>query len=189
MFRKALIVVDVQNDFVEGGALAVQGGLKVSEKIGKEILEGKYDVIITTQDWHISPGSHFSDNPDFVSSWVKHCVADTHGAKIVESLEKVLRVISIPVERFYKGQYSDGYSGFDGVNEDNLSLGAYLERENVREVFITGIATDYCVKATVVDAVEHFYTTVIKDLTVGIDNNSINEFYDTICPKLRINVI
>src|SRR2546423_709268 len=99
---KALIVVDVQNDFCEGGALAVTGGAGVAVAISNYVNGAGYDYVVATRDYHVDPGEHFSDQPDFVRSWPRHCVAGTPGASFhpdlnVEPLQAV----------FSKGQYSD----------------------------------------------------------------------------------
>lgn len=161
---RALIIVDVQKDFCEGGSLAVTGGTAVARAIS-DLLSGPhgYDHVVATQDHHIDPGSHFSDHPDFVDSWPRHCVAGTAGADFQPDLD------TGAVEAvFRKGEYAAAYSGFEGV-ADGVGLAAWLTARGVDEVDIAGIATDYCVRATAADAVRAGFTTrVLADLTAGV---------------------
>lgn len=190
----ALIIVDVQNDFVEGGALAVPGGLELSQRLAKKLMDGSfphYDHIIVTQDWHIDPGTHFSDNPDFKTSWIKHCVAGTKGADIVESLKNAIEPLN-NVSYIIKGMYDDGYSGFDGhvVDNENQTLEKLLNDFDVSDVTIVGIATDYCVSATALDArSKGFNTTVWADYTVGIDDDKVLELFDNIFVDRGVKVL
>lgn len=144
---RALIVVDVQNDFCEGGSLAVAGGAAVASAISDLLgTDHGYDHVVATQDHHIDPGSHFSDQPDFVNSWPPHCVAGTPGADFHPGL------VNRDFEAvFTKGEYAAAYSGFEGFS-DGIGLGEWLLRQGVDEVDVAGIATDYCVRATAVDA-------------------------------------
>lgn len=198
---KALIIVDVQNDFVEGGSLAVTGGQSVAERLGVWIRENHedYDLIVTTQDWHIYPKGHFAEQPDFVDTWPVHCVAETNGAKIVTPLAQALGELMINegvvVERIHKGEYEAAYSGFEGKTDRNiaqfgkLNISQLLDYYEVSDIDICGIATDYCVKATAIDGMKAgFETTVLKDFCAGIDENGVNEVYSNIFPNLGINV-
>lgn len=161
---RALIVVDVQNDFCEGGSLAVAGGTAVAHAING-LLAGPhgYDHVVATADYHIDPGSHFADEPDFVGSWPRHCVAGTHGADFHPDLD------TAPIEAvFRKGEYAAAYSGFEGAAEGQR-LAEWLRSRGVDQVDIVGIATDYCVRATAEDAVrEGFETRVLTGLTAGV---------------------
>ncbi|HEY9267539.1 MAG TPA: nicotinamidase [Mycobacterium sp.] len=172
--KKALIIVDVQNDFCEGGSLAVAGGGAVARGIS-EFLAGNpgyghlagnsgYDHVVATKDFHIDPGGHFSDHPDFAESWPPHCVATTAGAEFHPDLDVA------PVEAvFTKGRYSAAYSGFEGADEDGTPLADWLHARGVEAVDIAGIATDYCVRATATDALAAGFTTrVLLDLTAGV---------------------
>jgi nicotinamidase/pyrazinamidase len=151
---KALIVVDVQNDFCPGGSLAVAGGDAVESGI-TDFLTSKrldYALVIATQDWHPStsllPGfSHFSDEPNYVETWPVHCVQGTAGAEFHPglSLPKGTRVVR-------KGQTSAAYSGFEGRDEHGTALADLLEDRGIDTVDVVGLATDYCVKATALDA-------------------------------------
>lgn len=165
---KALIVVDVQVDFCEGGALGVGGGNAVADAIAQLIAsEHGYDHVVATRDHHIDPGDHFSDAPDFVDSWPPHCVVGTPG----QDLHPALRGIDFDAV-FDKGSYAAAYSGFEG-DADGVSLADWLRDRDVTCVDICGIATDYCVRATVLDAVrEGFDTTVLADLTAAVHPES-----------------
>jgi nicotinamidase/pyrazinamidase len=163
---RALIVVDVQNDFCEGGSLAVAGGAEVAERIAALIAdEHGYDQVVATRDHHIDPGDHFAEQPDFVDSWPAHCVAHTAGAEHHPSL------VDAPFAAIFdKGAYAAAYSGFEGTSADGEPLAAWLRSRGVDRVDVCGIATDYCVKATALDAARHdFATTVLLDLTAAVD--------------------
>lgn len=173
---KALIIVDVQNDFIEGGSLAVDGGQDVAEKLSAYIKENwrNYDQIVTTQDWHINPGNHWSETPDYVDTWPVHCAANKPGSDLHPSLVKALADvnITIPITAIHKGQYVAAYSGFEGTKaeDDKTLLNDYLKETNVSQVDVVGLATDHCVKATATDALTNGYTvTVLKDFTAGVD--------------------
>jgi nicotinamidase/pyrazinamidase len=167
---RALIVVDVQNDFCEGGALAVAGGASVASAITQHMLEQHYDRVVATRDYHVNPGAHFSDQPDFVRSWPVHCVAGTPGASFHPELD-VGPVDSV----FSKGQYDDGYSGLEGVNEQHRVLHRWLPENGVEEVAVVGIATDHCVRATALDAANAgLRTKVLLDLTAGVSPETIS---------------
>lgn len=163
---KALIVVDVQNDFCEGGSLAVAGGSDVARRIAA-LLAGDhgYDQVVATRDHHVDPGDHFSERPDFVSSWPVHCVADTAGAELHPSL------VDTPFAAvFDKGAYAAAYSGFEGSAADGAALADWLRARDVDRVDVCGIATDHCVRATALDGVRQgFATTVLLDLTAAVD--------------------
>jgi nicotinamidase/pyrazinamidase len=164
---RALLIVDVQNDFSEGGSLAVTGGASVAQAISRHLAgpdAGRYDYVVATQDHHIDPGPHFSAEPDFVDSWPPHCVAGTSGAEFNPDLD-----VSRIAEVFRKGERAAAYSGFEGSSAAGESLPAWLTGRNVTEVDITGLATDYCVRATATDAATAgFATTVLLDLTAGV---------------------
>lgn len=169
---RALIIVDVQNDFCEGGSLAVAGGAAVARGIS-DLLSGEhgYEHIVATKDFHIDPGEHFSDTPDYRVSWPRHCVAGTPGADFHPDLD------TAAVEAvFHKGRYEAAYSGFEGADESDTSLADWLHRHGVDEVDVVGIATDYCVRATAADAVTAgFATRVLADLTAGVAPDSTEQ--------------
>jgi len=168
--HRALIVVDVQNDFCEGGSLAVTGGSEVAASITDLVADAAagYTHVVATRDHHVDPGDHFSDTPDFVHSWPVHCVAGTEGVGFHPNFAP--SVTSGAVEAvFDKGAHSAAYSGFEGANENNQTLAGWLHERGVTEVDVVGIATDHCVRATALDAVrEGFTTRVLLDLTAGV---------------------
>ncbi|WAL95753.1 isochorismatase family protein [Streptomyces sp. Je 1-369] len=168
--RRALIVVDVQNDFCEGGSLAVAGGADVAAAITELIGQAPagYRHVVATRDHHIDPGAHFSDRPDYVDSWPPHCVAGTEGIGFHPNFAPAVASGAIDAV-FDKGAYSAAYSGFEGFDENGLSLAEWLREREITEVDVVGIATDHCVRATAVDAArEGFRTTVLLDLTAGV---------------------
>lgn len=152
--RRALIVVDIQRDFCEGGALACEGGLAVAEKVKSYIDSGQrqYDQYVASADWHISPGEHFE-------KWPVHCVAGSVGAEFVPPLNDADLFDHI----VFKGEFSDGYSAFESY------LDEFLKAKEITHVDVVGIAGDFCVKATALDAVNLGYeTSVIRDLVANV---------------------
>lgn len=190
---KALIIVDVQNDFCAGGALATDRGAKVASLISEYVEDNhhRYEAVVATQDWHIDPGAHFSDTPDFVDSWPVHCVANTEGAEIHPNLDTDY------IEAYFrKGRYEAAYSGFEGLQapEESVMTGEHepgatlddegpktpladwLDEHEIQDVDIVGIATDYCVLATAKDAVDAGYETrVLIDLTAPVHEDKLDE--------------
>jgi nicotinamidase/pyrazinamidase len=168
--HRALIVVDVQNDFCEGGSLPVAGGAEVAAAITDLVAEraAGYAHVVATRDHHIDPGGHFSPHPDFVSSWPVHCVAGTEGVGFHPNFAPA--VISGAVEAvFDKGAHAAAYSGFEGRDENGTPLAEWLREREVGEVDVVGIATDHCVRATALDAARSGFTTrVLLDLTAGV---------------------
>jgi nicotinamidase/pyrazinamidase len=169
---RALIIVDVQNDFCEGGSLAVTGGATVARAIN-DYLDGEPDYrhVVATKDFHIDPGDHFSDRPDYSSSWPPHCVAETTGAEFHPDLD------TGPVEAvFRKGAHAAAYSGFEGVDEHGTPLLEWLRRRGVDEVDVVGLATDHCVRRTAVDAARAgLVTRVLVDLTAGVSADTTQQ--------------
>jgi nicotinamidase/pyrazinamidase len=162
---RALIVVDVQRDFCEGGSLAVAGGAAVAAAIS-ELLHSDhgYAHVVATRDHHIDPGGHFSPAPDFVDSWPRHCEVGTPGVEFHDDLG--FRDFGAV---FDKGEYAAAYSGFEGTSADGTGLADWLRAHEVDQVDVCGIATDYCVRATALDAADHgFTTTVLLDLTAAV---------------------
>jgi len=161
---RALIVVDVQNDFCEGGSLAVAGGAAVAGRVAG-LLAGDhgYDHVVATRDHHIDPGAHFSATPDYVDSWPPHCVAGTPGADLHPALA------STPFDAvFDKGDYAAAYSGFEG-SCGGEGLAEWLADHDVESVDVVGIATDYCVRATALDAAKAGLATRVRlDLTAAV---------------------
>jgi nicotinamidase/pyrazinamidase len=169
---RALIVVDVQNDFCEGGSLAVEGGAEVAFRIGellhhwahKDPKAPDYQLVVATRDHHVDPGDHFSDEPDFDRSWPAHCVVGTDGEAFHPNLDPQ------PFDAvFLKGEHAAAYSGFEGRTNDGSTLADWLRRHDVTDVDVCGIATDYCVRATALDAVKGGFTTrLLESLCAGV---------------------
>jgi nicotinamidase/pyrazinamidase len=162
---RALIIVDVQNDFCEGGSLAVAGGTAVARSISSLLASDHgYGHVVATQDYHIDPGGHFADHPDYAHSWPRHCVAGSRGAEFHPDLA------TGPIEAvFRKGAHAAAYSGFEGVDDAGTPLADWLRAHGVDRVDVAGIATDYCVRATAADAAgSGFSTRVLLGLTAGV---------------------
>jgi nicotinamidase/pyrazinamidase len=170
MANRALIVVDVQNDFTEGGALACLGGaataLAITEFIARH--RADYELIVASRDWHDATGDnggHFSADPDFVDTWPIHCVAGTPGAEYHPNLELGGTIVHVK-----KGQGRPAYSAFEGVTENGTALTEVLRESNINAVDIVGIASDYCVHATAKDALEMGLAVTVKaNLCVGVN--------------------
>ncbi|WP_031939844.1 isochorismatase family protein [Prescottella defluvii] len=164
MTGRALVVVDVQNDFCEGGSLAVAGGAAVAADVNVLFAGQGYAAIVATRDHHVDPGPHFAEHPDFVDTWPPHCVAGTPGAEFHPALE------TGPIEEvFSKGEYSAAYSGFEGVSPSGESLADWLRVHDIDAVDVVGIATDHCVRATALDAATAgFRTRVLLPFTAGV---------------------
>ena len=177
--RNALLLIDLQNDFVEGGALAVAGGLSVIEIANR--MTAKFELVVATQDWHPAdhqsfasqhPGLKVGDSFQLAglaqTAWPDHCVQDSQGADFVETLnlDRIQRVVR-------KGTDCeiDSYSGFyDNGHKRSTGLAEFLSEQNVNHVFVMGLATDYCVRATVLDAIqEGLKTSLILDGCRGVD--------------------
>ncbi len=174
--KRALIVVDVQNDFCEGGSLPVAGGARVASDVGallhhwtnQDQHAPAYDHVVATKDHHIDPGSHFSATPDFVESWPVHCRVGTDGEAFHPNLDPQ------PFDAiFLKGEHAAAYSGFEGLDSTGAGLADWLRAHDVTEVDVCGIATDYCVRATALDAVGNgFATRLLRDLCAGVAEDS-----------------
>jgi nicotinamidase/pyrazinamidase len=169
MTRRALIIVDVQNDFTEGGSLAVAGGAAVARAITEHVQAHRddYVAVVGTRDWHVDPGAHFADQPDYVDTWPAHCVVGTPGADSHPAVDT-----SAVDAWFTKGEHAAAYSGFEGATDaggERVGLGAWLAGHQVEAVDVVGIATDHCVRATALDAVSEGYSTrVLLGLTAGV---------------------
>lgn len=168
---RALVIVDVQNDFCEGGSLAVTGGSLVATAISSALAEDapgegsgqRWRHVVATKDHHVDPGDHFSEHPDFERTWPPHCVAGTTGAEFHPNLD-ITRVEAV----FTKGERSAAYSGFEG-SDGRTDLASWLRTSGISEVDVVGIATDHCVRATALDAARAgFKTTVLLPLTAGV---------------------
>ena len=172
---RALLIIDVQNDFTEGGALAVQGGAALAARV-TEYLRARpdeYDVVFASRDWHDAGndnGGHFATDapPDFVSTWPRHCVAGTEGAEYHPALDESL--IDVHVR---KGQGAPAYSIFEGTTDAGESMTTALNQLEVTDVDVVGIATDYCVRASALDALTAGRRVrVLTDLVAGVDADS-----------------
>lgn len=181
--HRALIIVDVQPTFCEGGELGVEGGNDVAAKIADYVAQHRheYSYLATTQDWHIEPGQHFSATPDFVDTWPKHGVAGTPNAE----LHPLIAALHIE-HHFKKGQYEAAYSGFQGIediagpqipsreefarmSQAGHTLSMELDAHGVSDVDVVGIAESHCVKETALDAQKFgLRVRVFTDLTVPV---------------------
>lgn len=173
---RALIVVDVQNDFCEGGNLEVAGGGAVARAVTKymKAAAADYDHVVATKDYHISPLGHFAEEPDYVDTWPRHCVVGTQGAEFHPWLN------TAPFEAvFTKGAYAAAYSGFEGTTEGDVGLAEWLRKHDIDQIDVVGMTTDHCVRATAVDAVKAgFATRVLLDLTAGVARETVDDALD-----------
>lgn len=172
MTTRALIIIDVQNDFCTG-SLATTRGPEVANEIAGFLQADttrdiNYATIVATQDWHIDPGSHFSENPDFIDSWPVHCVAESDGA----ALHPVISTDSIDAF-FRKGEYEAAYSGFEGhlaLHDEAPGLATWLRDQGVNTLDLCGIATDHCVRATALDGLEQgFHVRILTAMCAAVD--------------------
>ncbi|MDX6204528.1 MAG: nicotinamidase/pyrazinamidase [Frankiales bacterium] len=177
---RALLVVDVQRDFCEGGSLAVAGGAAVAAGISAFATRGRYTTVIASRDWHRahdSNGGHFAwgaGDPDFVTSWPVHCVAGTPGAGYHDNLDR-----GVITDHVRKGQGVPAYSMFQGVDREGLPMPELLNRKGVTEVDVVGIASDYCCLATARDALAAgLEVRVLTDLQAGVDPASTRAAYE-----------
>jgi nicotinamidase/pyrazinamidase len=168
--RTALVVVDVQVDFCEGGSLAVNGGAAAAVGISDLIdaAGGRYGLIVATRDWHVDPGPHFAPagtEPDYDKTWPAHCVAGTPGAGWHPDLRLPDDAVVVS-----KGERQAAFSGFEGRAADRRPLDEVLRGAGIEGVDIVGIATSYCVRATALDAIRAGYRTrVLAPLTADVD--------------------
>ena len=168
---RALVIVDVQNDFTEGGSLPVEGGADVAARLSAYVPEhrDRYAAVVATADWHQDPGAHWSTEPDFVDSWPVHCRVGTDGALFHPGAERAFEHVEAV---FRKGLHEAAYSGFEGSTasgDSSIGLADWLRDKGIEAVDVVGIATDHCVRATALDAArEGFTTTVLLDLCAGV---------------------
>jgi nicotinamidase/pyrazinamidase len=166
---RALLIVDVQNDFTEDGALAVVGGDAVAAAVTAflAVHSTEYDVIIASRDWHDAGGDnggHFAETPDFVDSWPVHCVAGSEGAEY-----DPLLVTDAVTHHVRKGQGKPAYSMFEGQTETGETVGAILTAAGALSADVVGLATDHCVRATALDAIAHgVRVRIFTDLVAGV---------------------
>ncbi|MFI9841635.1 isochorismatase family protein [Nonomuraea sp. NPDC051941] len=167
---RALIIVDVQKDFCEGGSVPVKGGADRAAAIAELVrrADGQYAFVLATRDHHIDPGAHFSDNPDFQHSFPVHCVVGSEGGEFHPNFAPAVDSGHVD-EVFYKGAHSASKSGFEGSAQDGTTLSAWLKARDVAELDVVGIATDHCVKATALDGARAGFTVrVLLDYTAGV---------------------
>jgi nicotinamidase/pyrazinamidase len=179
---KALLVVDVQNDFCEGGSLAVAGGAAVATKISQFLKSSNYDLVVASRDWHDSDNNnsgHFADSgsePNYKTSWPIHCVANSKGANYHPNLE-----LDLIQEHVFKGQGAHGYSAFEGVTEAGGTLADLLSQNRIDQLDVVGIATDHCVLASALDAKKlGLNVRVISSLTAGVSAESTERAIDSL---------
>ncbi|CAL8975966.1 Nicotinamidase/pyrazinamidase [Cellulomonas sp. T2.31MG-18] len=164
--RRALLVVDVQPTFCEGGALPVTGGNATAQAIADYAAShrDRYALVVTTQDWHANPGRHFSETPDFVDTWPPHGVAGTAEAELHPALAGLHPDASVR-----KGAYAAAYSGFEGTDEEGRTLARILREGHITDVDVVGIAESHCVRATTLDALDlGLRARLLTDLTVPV---------------------
>jgi nicotinamidase/pyrazinamidase len=169
---RALIIVDVQNDFCEGGSLAVAGGSEVARGISRHLAAGPppgvpdgYAHVVASRDYHRDPGGHFSAHPDFATSWPPHCVIGTPGADFHPDLDTG-HIEAV----FSKGEHAAAYSAFEGADDGGAGLAEWLRDRGVTSVEVAGLATHHCVRATAIDAArEGFTTRLLLGLSAGVD--------------------
>lgn len=180
---KALLIVDVQNDFCEGGSLACTGGAAVASAISEHLAShgDDYSLVLASRDWHDAGndnGGHFASagtRPDFVNNWPVHCVSGSHGAEYHENLD----TSDIDVH-LYKGMGKPSYSAFEGVTESGQGILEILSEYNITELDVVGIATDYCVQASAIDAAKSgLVVSVLQDLCVGVASASSQAALET----------
>lgn len=177
---RALVLVDIQNDFCEGGSLAVAGGAAVAARAAERVLAERadtgvgaggegYTAIVATADWHHDPGDHWARDgaPDFITSWPVHCAAGTPGADFHPAFQPALAHVE---EVFRKGAYEAAYSGFEGAASDGTTtLTDWLRERGITDLDVGGLATDHCVRATVLDALrEGFAVRLLPDTVAGV---------------------
>lgn len=173
---RALVLVDIQNDFCEGGSLGVEGGGAVAARATERVLADRtgpatrdYAAVVATADWHHDPGEHWATDgqPNFSTTWPVHCAADSPGAEFHPSFEPALDHVD---EVFRKGMHDAAYSGFEGVaGDERTGLAAWLREHGVTDLDIGGIASDHCVRATVLDALrEGFTVRLLTDTIAGV---------------------
>ena len=168
---RALFIIDVQNDFTEGGALGVDGGAAIAAGITEYLglHRDDYDLVVASRDWHDAEndnGGHFAvdADPDFVETWPVHCVSGTEGAEYDPGFDT-----SAVTHHVKKGQGVPAYSLFEGTTDDGETVAHLLEENGVVDVDIAGIATDYCVRASALDAIEHGrHVRILTDLVAGV---------------------
>ncbi|GGI47560.1 nicotinamidase/pyrazinamidase [Agromyces flavus] len=172
---RALFIIDVQNDFTEGGALGVEGGAATAARISEYLAEhgAGYDLVVASRDWH-NPDEHndghfaTESEPDYITTWPVHCVAGTPGAEYHPALDT-----SHVDAHIRKGQGIAAYSIFEGTDDAGDTIADLLTRHGITDIDLVGIATDYCVRASALDALEHGqHVRVLRDLVAGVDETT-----------------
>jgi nicotinamidase/pyrazinamidase len=168
--RTALLCVDVQNDFCEGGSLAVEGGAAVAEKLARhlEAARGTYVLVAASRDRHVDPGRHWSAQPDFAETWPEHCRVGTRGAELHPTFATAVAagLVDVVVD---KGEHTAAYSAFEGCDDRGRPLAQVLADAGVTDVVVAGLATDHCVRATALDACAAGYPTMLATrLSAGV---------------------
>ena len=168
--KNALLIVDCQIDFVQGGALAAPGGIEVAAMISRHIrhFKNEYQFVVASRDYHEDPADHFSDTPDFQNTWPPHCVVGTPGAAFVPAIQNLVRekLITTVVS---KGRHAAAYSAFEGLDPRGHYLLDVLKEARIDHIDICGIATDYCVRASALDARKNeFQVRILVNLCAAI---------------------
>ena len=170
---RALFIIDVQNDFTEGGSLGVDGGAAVAAHVSQLLAQHpeRYSHVFASRDWHDGVGDnggHISQHPDFVDTWPSHCIAGTPGAEYHPDLD--VSGVDVHVR---KGQGKPAYSIFEGTTDDGATVAQALDRLGITDVDVAGIATDYCVRASALDALAAGrHVRVLADLVAGVAADS-----------------
>ena len=165
--KRALVIVDLQNDFCEGGSLSIDGGADVAKRVSEYVAAhaNEYELVVASRDYHVEPGGHFSEHPDFRDSWPAHCVVGSPGAEFHRNFNSD-RVDDV----FSKGAYSAAYSAFEALDGDGCTLEQVLRERRITDVDLVGLATDYCVRSTTLDAIRAgFKARVLTDLAAGVN--------------------
>lgn len=168
--RNALLAVDLQSDFVQEGSLPVPNGLQVAAQVARHIRHFKteYDFVVASRDYHEDPQDHFSATPDFINTWPPHCVIGTPGVAFVPPIQNLVRekLIQTVVS---KGRHAAAYSAFEGVDARGHYLVDVLKEQRIDHIDICGIATDYCVRASALDARKNaFQVRILVNLCAAV---------------------
>ena len=169
--RNALLVVDVQVDFVEGGSLGAPGGLQVAAMIARHVrhFKSEYQFVVASRDYHESAPEHISDHPDFINTWPPHCMVGTPGAAFVPTIQNLVREKYIQ-EVVTKGRNAAAYSAFEALDKRGHTLLDVLKEQRIDHIDVCGIATDYCVRASALDARKNaFQVRVLVNLCAAVN--------------------
>jgi nicotinamidase/pyrazinamidase len=169
--RNALLIVDVQVDFVEGGSLGVKNGLQIAAMIARHVrhFKSEYQFVVASRDYHESAPDHISDHPDYINTWPPHCMVGTPGASFVPTIQNLVREKYIQ-EVVTKGRNAAAYSAFDGLDKRGHGLLDVLKEQRIDHIDVCGIATDYCVRASALDARKNaFQVRVLVNLCAPVN--------------------